>query len=278
MIVDAHHHLWDPARREYDWMTGPFAALRERRGVDDLRAVTGPPGVTATVAVQAAATEEESAELLALADSSGGLIAGVVGWVDLTAPDVADRIAALRAGPGGERLAGIRHAVQSEPDPGWLDRAEVRRGLRAVADAGLVYDLLLLPRHLNAGARLAAGLPALTLVLDHGAKPQIAEGAWEPWSTELAALAAHDNVHGKLSGLVTEAHWQRWRYDGVERYAARLLEAFGPDRLMFGSDWPVCTLAASYAEVLDLARSVLSAAERDAVLAGTARRVYGLGG
>jgi L-fuconolactonase len=277
-IVDAHHHLWDPARRQYDWMTGPFAPLRERRDVSDLRAVTGPLGVTATVAVQAVATEEETAELLATADASGGLIAGIVGWVDLTAPDVADRIAGLRAGPGGERLAGIRHPVQSEPDPGWLDRADVRRGLRAVAGAGLVYDLLLLPRHLNAGVRLAADVPELTLVLDHGAKPRIAERAWEPWSRELAALAAHDNVHGKLSGLVTEARWNRWRDDGVERYAARLLEAFGPDRLMFGSDWPVCTLAASYAEVLELARSVLSAAERDAVLAGTARRVYRLGG
>jgi L-fuconolactonase len=278
VIVDAHHHLWDPARREYDWMTGPFAPLRERRGLDDLRAVTAPVGVSATVAVQADASEEETAELLALADRSDGLIAGVVGWVDLTAPDVGDRIAALGAGPGGERLAGIRHPVQDEPDPGWLDRADVRRGLRAVADAELVYDLLLLPRHLNAGARVAADLPELALVLDHGAKPRIADGAWEPWSTELAALAAHDNVYGKLSGLVTEARWQRWREDGVDRYAARLLEAFGPDRLMFGSDWPVCTLAASYAEVLELARGVLSAAERDAVLSRTARRVYRLGG
>jgi len=276
VIVDAHHHLWDPARREYDWMTGPFAPLRERRGLDDLRAVTEPLGVTATVAVQAAGTEDETAELLATAERSDGLIAGVVGWVDLTAPDVADRIAALRAGRGGRRLVGIRHPVQSEPDPGWLDRADVRRGLAAVAGAQLVYDLLLLPHHLAAGARLAGAMPELTLVLDHGAKPQIATGAWDPWSSELAALAAHENAHGKLSGLVTEARWQRWREDGVERYAARLLEAFGPDRLMFGSDWPVCTLAASYADVLDLARGLLGAGERDAVLGATARRVYKL--
>jgi len=170
--------------------------------------------------------------------------------------------------------------VHDEPDPTWLDRADVRRGLRAVADAGLAYDLLLRPVHLPAACRLAAALPALALVLDHGAKPPIAAGGWEPWSSDLARLAAFEHVHCKLSGLVTEAPWDRWREAGVERYAQRLLEAFGPDRLMFGSDWPVCTLAASYAEVLEVARAALgsvSGAERDAVLAGTARRFYGLG-
>jgi L-fuconolactonase len=278
VIVDAHHHLWDPTKRRYGWMSGPFAPLSRPRGLDDLRAVTAPAGVTATIAVQAALTEEETAELLSLAAASGGLVAGVVGWVDVTAPDVADRIAALRAAPGGERLVGIRDPVQHRPDPDWLDGAAVRRGLNAVADAGLPFDLVMLPQHLPAATRLAAALPELTLVLDHGAKPRIADGAWEPWSSELAALAAHPNVSGKLSGLVTEARWNRWRTDGVERYAARVLEAFGPERLMFGSDWPVCTLAATYSEVLELARSVLSADERAAVLAGTARRVYRLGG
>jgi L-fuconolactonase len=269
VIVDAHHHLWDGA---YDWMTGPFAPLRRRFTLADLRAVAEPLGVTATVAVQATGSEEETAALLAQP------VDGVVGWVDLTAPDVADRIAALRERPGGERLVGIRHQVHDEPDPEWLLREDVGRGLRAVADAGLAYDLLLFPPHLPVATALAAAHPGLRLVLDHGAKPPIAAGGWEPWSTDLAALAAHEHVHCKLSGLVTEADWSAWRGSGIERYAERLLEAFGAERLMFGSDWPVCTLAASYAEVLELARSVLGPAERDQVLAGTARRVYSLSG
>jgi L-fuconolactonase len=269
-IVDAHHHLWDGA---YDWMTGPFAPLRRRYSLGDLREVAEPLGVTETVVVQATGSEDETRALLAQP------VTAVVGWVDLAAPDVADRIAALRAAPGGERLAGIRHQVHDEPDPEWLLRADVGRGLRAVARAGLAYDLLLFPQHLSAAARVASEHPDLRLVLDHGAKPPIAAGGWEPWSTDLAALARHHNVVCKLSGLVTEAEWDGWRAASIERYATRLLETFGPDRLLFGSDWPVCTLAASYAEVLELARSAiagLTPAERDAVLSGNARRVYSL--
>lgn len=268
MIVDAHHHLWE---RAYDWMTDGYERLRRPFRLGDLRAATDGLGVTATVAVQADATEQETVELLAAGDP----VAGVVGWVDLTGPDVEDRLAALEH----RRLVGIRHPVQSEPDPEWLLRADVRRGLRAVAAAGLRYDLLLVPRHLPAAARLARELPELPLALDHGAKPPIADGGWEPWSSDLAALAACEHVHCKLSGLVTEARWDRWRADGVGRYADRLLEAFGPRRLMFGSDWPVCTVAASYAEVLELARAAiapLSESERADVLAGTARRFYGI--
>jgi L-fuconolactonase len=247
-------------------MTDDMEALRRPFGFDDFRAAA--PAVTASVAVQADTTEQETRELLATP------VAAVVGWVDLTAPDVADRLAALRH----PRLVGVRHTVESEPDPEWLLRADVRRGLRAVAAAGLRYDLLVVPHQLPAAVRLARGLPELPLVLDHGAKPPIAGGGWEPWSSDLAALAACEHVHCKLSGLVTEASWDGWR-DQVGPYAARLLEAFGPDRLMFGSDWPVCTVAASYAEVLELAQAAiagLSEGERAAVLGGTARRFYGI--
>jgi L-fuconolactonase len=261
-------------------MTGAFAPLRARRGVAELRAVAEPAGVSATVAVQAAAAEDETLDLLAAAAASDGLVAGVVGWVDLAAPGVDERLAALRAAPGGDRLAGIRHQAHDEPDPaGWLAQADVRRGLRAVAAAGLVYDLLIFPPHLPAARALAEALPELSLVLDHAAKPRIAEGAWEPWSSDLGALARHDNVTAKLSGLVTEAPWDGWRGSGIERYAARLVEAFGPERVMWGSDWPVCTLAAGYADVLGVARDAiaeLGAAEQAAVLGGTAARVYGL--
>jgi L-fuconolactonase len=264
VIVDAHHHLWSGP---LPWMSDDMAALRRPFTIDDFRAAAR--GITASVAVQADTREEETRELL------GTPVDAVVGWVDLTAPDVGDRLAAL-ADP---RLVGIRHTVQSEPDPEWLLRADVRRGLRAVAAAGLRYDLLVVPHQLPAAVRLARELPELPLVLDHGAKPPIAARGWEPWSSDLAALAASEHVHCKLSGLVTEASWDGWR-DQVGPYAERLLEAFGPDRLMFGSDWPVCTIAASYAEVLEQAEATLAGlneSERAAVLAGTARRFYGIG-
>jgi L-fuconolactonase len=279
VIVDAHHHLWDTARREYGWMTGPYAPLRRAYTSEDLTGEAAPLGVTATVAVQAASAEEETVELLAAAEEPRSPIAGVVGWVDLTAPDVRDRLAALRERPGGRRLVGIRHPVHDEPDDGWLLRPDVLSGLREVAAAGLCYDLLLRPAHLPVAVELARRLPLLQLVLDHGAKPDIASGAWEPWSRELAALAGHEQVRCKLSGLVTEAHWRTWRREDVRRYADRLLELFGPRRLMFGSDWPVCTLAASYGQVLELARETVAAlgeSERAAVLAGTAVEVYRL--
>jgi L-fuconolactonase len=264
-IVDAHHHLWE---RPYAWMAGAYDVLRRPYRIEDLHTAATGLGVTATVAIQADTTEHETRELLAED------VDAVVGWVDLTAPDVADRLAALRH----PRLVGIRHTVQSEPDPAWLGRAGVRRGLRAVAAAGLRYDLLVFPHQLPAAIRLARELPELPLVLDHGAKPPIADGGWEPWSSDLGALAACEQVHCKLSGLVTEASWDGW-HGQVGRYADRLLEAFGPRRLMFGSDWPVCTVAASYAEVLEVARAAvagLSEHERADVLGGTARRFYGI--
>jgi L-fuconolactonase len=279
VIVDAHHHLWDPELRDYPWMAGERAALRRPMTVDDLRAVAAPVGVQAAVTVQAATSEEETRELLAAAEASGGLIAGVVGWVDLTAPDLGDRVAALRAGPGGRRLVGIRHPAEDEPDPDWLARPDVIAGLRTLAALDLPYDVLVRPQGLPAALRVAEQVRELALVVDHGAKPPIASGGWEPWSSQLERLADHEQVHCKLSGLVTEAPWDGWRDAGVERYAGRLLELFLPDRLMFGSDWPVCTLAASYAEVFQFARKVvagLSDAERAAVLGRTAAQFYRL--
>jgi L-fuconolactonase len=278
-MVDAHHHLWDPATRDYPWMTGDHAPLRRPFTSDDLATEAGPLGVTATVAVQAATAEDETVELLALADDPRTMVAGVVGWVDLCAPAVAERIAALRERPGGERLVGVRHPVHDEPDVEWLLRPQVLAGLRAVGAAGLSYDLLLRPAHLAVATELARQIPELRLVLDHGAKPEIAAGGWEPWSSGLAALAAHEQVHCKLSGLVTEADWQSWRTQDVRRYADRLLDLFGAGRLMFGSDWPMCLLAASYREVLELAletAALLSETERAAFMGGTAVDVYGL--
>lgn len=278
-VVDAHHHLWDLAVRDQDWITGPEMAPLDRSfAVADLAAEARAAGVTGTVVVQTVTVAEETPELLALAAGSE-LLAGVVGWTDLTAPDVADTLAALRAGPGGERLVGIRHQVQGEPDPRWLERPEVLHGLTAVAEAGLAYDLVVLPHQLPAACAAARAVPGLAFVLDHLGKPPIRSGAVEPWASGLRALGSLPNTFGKLSGLVTEADWAGWTRTGLRPFADTALEVFGPERLMFGSDWPVCLLAASYAEVLSAARDLtveLSLSEQASVFAGTAARAYRL--
>jgi L-fuconolactonase len=277
--VDAHHHVWDLSVRDQDWITGPeLRSLRRDFGVSDLAPQARADGVDRTVLVQTITVPEETPEFLALAEQ-GELIAGVVGWTDLTRPDVADELARLRGLPGGRHLKGIRHQVQGEPDPEWLLRPDVRDGLAAVAEAGLVYDLVVLPHQLPACVRAAAGHPGLTFVLDHLGKPPIATGALRPWATAVRALAALPNTVCKLSGMVTEADHAKWTVDGLRPYADTVLDAFGPGRLMFGSDWPVCTLAASYGQVVDVAEELtggLGAEERAEVFGGTATRVYRL--
>ncbi|MFF9557582.1 amidohydrolase family protein [Streptomyces albus] len=268
--IDAHHHLWDLSRRSLPWMNGAWAAPIRRTWTErDLLPHLAAHDITATVVVQACHSTGETAELLALKESSRH-VAAVVGWADLTAPGGP----ALPAG-----LAGIRHQVQDEADPAWLCRPDVRRGLAAVARAGLVYDLLVTPRELPAAVATAEALPELSFVLDHAAKPAVAAGEWEPWATGLRRLAALPNVSCKLSGLVTEADWGGWTKQQLLPYARHVLETFGPDRVLYGSDWPVCTLAAYYDEVAALAEEAtahLAPAERAAVFGGNAARVYGV--
>ena len=276
MIVDAHHHLWDPAARRHAWLDA-LPQLHRAFGIAEFSQLAAAHSVTASVLVQVLASAAETEEFLALAGRTP-LLAGVVGWADLTDPGVAGELARLRQLPGGERLAGVRHLVQDEPDPDWLGRPDVRRGLRAVGDAGLVYDLLVRPGQLPAAIAAVRDLGDVRFVLDHGAKPDIAHGQAEPWSTLIGELASAPNVSCKLSGLVTEAGPGRSPAQ-IAPYANQLLDCFGPDRLMFGSDWPVCTLAAGYGDVFGLAETLLarlSPAERDSVLAGTAARWYGL--
>ncbi|MEV6751178.1 amidohydrolase family protein [Streptomyces sp. NPDC051214] len=278
-LVDAHHHVWDLSVRDQEWITGDaLAPIRRNFSLADLLPEARAAGVTATVLVQTVTVAEETPEFLALAAGSD-LVAGVVGWTDLTSPDVADALAETRELPGGQHLVGIRHQVQGEPDPQWLLRPDVRRGLAAVGAAGLAYDLVVLPHQLVACVEAARGHPELTFVLDHLGKPPIASGALEPWATAVRSLAALPNTVCKLSGLVTEADPRTWTVDDLRPYADTVLDAFGPDRLMFGSDWPVCTLAASYAEVVDAARKLtdsLTESERADLFAGTAARVYRL--
>jgi L-fuconolactonase len=278
-IVDAHHHVWDLSVRDQDWLVGPeLAPLRRNFTAEELAPQARAAGVARTVLVQTVTVAQETPEFLALAESSE-LIGAVVGWTDLTRPDVADELARLRELPGGRHLKGIRHQVQGEPDPRWLLREDVRRGLTAVADAGLAYDLVVLPHQLPACARAAERHPGLTFVLDHLGKPPIGTGAPEPWATDVRALAALPNTVCKLSGMVTEADPRDWSVKDLAPYADTVLEAFGPGRLMFGSDWPVCTLAASYADVVDLAHQLtgkFDESEREEIFTGTASRVYTL--
>ncbi|MFE7243322.1 amidohydrolase family protein [Streptomyces sp. NPDC057580] len=277
MIIDAHHHLWDLGVRDQEWINGPeLAPLKRSFLLPDFEHEVRQAHVAATVLVQTVTVAEETPEFLSLAATSD-LIAGVVGWTDLTAPDVADELARLASLPGGSFLRGIRHQVQAEPDPGWLTRPEVLRGLRAVAKAGLVYDLVVLPGQLPAATRAAASLPGLTFVLDHLGKPPISSGQHEPWARHVRELAALPNAVCKLSGMVTEADWASWTVDDLRPYADTVIDAFGPRRLMFGSDWPVSTLAAGYGEVVETTRQLtaqLTPAEQADVFAGTARRVY----
>jgi L-fuconolactonase len=263
-FIDAHHHVWDPAVADYPWMTDDLAVIRRRFDTDDLRAVSGPAGVTGTVLVQTRSSYAESAAFLALAEATD-IILGVVAWVDLTSPTVDADIRALREGPGGRYLVGIRHQVHDEPDPDWLLRSDVARGLAAVQAYGLAYDLLLRPRELPAAITAVRRMPQMRWVLDHLAKPEIARGGWEPWASQVADLAAASpTCWVKLSGLVTEADWSSWTPDDLHPYVRHVLSCFGPDRAMIGSDWPVCLLAAPYPRVMDTARALIADLPADA--------------
>ncbi len=282
-VIDAHHHVWNVSAHPQPWLdsAGELAPLRRNFALADLAPLAAAEGVTASVVVQTVTESWETPELLALA-AGGGLTAGVVGWVDLTAPGVTDVVAGLRELPGGDRLAAIRHPVLIEPDPDWLARPAVLRGLAAVAAAGLAYDVVGEPRHLPAAADAAGRLPQLTFVLDHVGNPGPAASprASEPWASAFARLAALPNVVVKLSGILSEPPPPgAGPVSHLRPYYEAALAAFGPDRLMFGSDWPVCTLGVSYGQVCAAARALtagLSPAERDAIFSGTARRIYAL--
>jgi L-fuconolactonase len=255
VIVDAHQHFWDPALADYPWMTDDDAALRRRFGPDDLEPLLREHGITGTVVVQARHSLGETRSLLELAAATP-FVLGVVGWVDLIG-DVPAQLAGLDGA-----LVGVRHQVHDEPDPAWLLRGDVQRGLAAVGDAGLVYDLLVRTRELPAAIETARRHPSTTFVLDHVAKAPHDLDERAAWADGVAALAGLPNVVCKLSGLITEAE--------PAATAERALSWFGAERCMFGSDWPVCLLAGAYGDGLTLARG-----DED-VLARTAIRTYGL--
>jgi L-fuconolactonase len=288
-IVDAHHHVWDLSVRAQPFLDQPeLAPLRRNFLLSDLEPLAAAEGVTSTVVVQTVTEPDETPEMLKLAADSDP-VAGVVGWVDLEAPGASDAIGALRELPGGDLLVGIRHPVLIEPDSDWLTRPAVLRGLADVAAAGLVYDVVPMPRHLRAAVAAAAATPELTFVLDHLGNPEIGTEVDPSWADAFGAFAALPNTAGKFSGFLGEpAPGQAGaaarapaagQIAHLRPYYEIALEGFGPERLMFGSDWPVSTMAVGYSGVHAAARSLtadLSSEEKTAIFRDTAQQTYRL--
>ncbi len=275
MIVDSHQHFWKYDAREFDWIDDDLAAIRRDFLPADLARELAQAGVDAVVSVQARQTLAETRWLLELAGSND-FVAGVVGWVPLASPKVAETLAPLAGNP---RLCGVRHALQGEADPDFAARRDFNEGIAALRGLGLAYDILIYERQLPVATALVDRHPDQVFVVDHVAKPRIRDRVVSPWRERMRELGRRPNVFCKLSGMVTEADPRAWRPTSLEPYAEAALEAFGPSRVMFGSDWPVCLAACGYSQwlatVLELCRG-LSAAERESVLGGTARRAYGL--
>jgi L-fuconolactonase len=254
LIVDSHQHFWEVGRFDYPWMTPEVDVLCHDYLPTALEPVLQRNGVGETILVQASNSVAETRWLLTLADENQ-FIAGVVGWVDLQSENVGQQLDEFAAHP---KFKGVRHLVESEPADDWLIQESVRKGLDELSTRGLSYDLLVHTRHLKHAHAVVDSCPQLRFVIDHLAKPPIARGEIDEWARKIKPLAAAENVWCKLSGLVTEADWTGWRIEDLIPYVDKALELFGPQRLMFGSDWPVCLLAASYEQVLESARTLLS--------------------
>jgi L-fuconolactonase len=260
MDIDSHQHFWQYDPAEHTWMSAEMPGLKRDLLPPDLKPLLDANGISGTVAVQARQSLAETEWLLALA-AQYPFILGVVGWVDLQSPSVGEQLRRFAANP---RLVGVRHVVQDEPDDQFMLRPAFLRGLEALGAFDLAYDLLLFPRHLPVAAQVVQQFPRQRFVLDHIAKPFIKAGRLAPWDEELRALAHFDNVTCKVSGMVTEAAWSQWTPEDFKPYMDVVFDAFGASRLMFGSDWPVCTLAAHYHEVVGLVRDYLQALPSDA--------------
>jgi L-fuconolactonase len=275
MRIDAHQHFWIYNPRDYIWIDDSMAALRCDFLPADLKPELERTGFDGSIAVQARQTLEETRWLLELA-STAPYIRGVVGWVDLQSPQVRSQLKGFSQNP---KLVGIRHIVQSEPDDRFLLRPDFLRGISTLAEFDLAYDILIYSKHLPVAAEFVSRFPTQRFVLDHLAKPPIKAGEVDPWARGLQELAAFPNIFCKLSGLITEADWRHWSPEQFKPYLDRAFACFGPDRLMIGSDWPVCTVAAPYANTLDIVRNYLSGYPpevREAIMGGNAARFWKL--
>lgn len=275
MRIDAHQHFWHYDPREFGWISDAMAVLQRDFMPPDLKPLLERNGIQGSVAVQARQSEEETTFLLEQADRYE-FVRGVVGWLDLRSPHVS---AQLQKYSAHKKLRGIRHLVQDEPDDRFMLLPDFLRGLSLLADFNLTYDLLLHPRHLPVAVEVVKQFPRQRFVVDHIAKPFIKDHLVSPWDEGMRALARFDNVYCKVSGMVTEAAWQKWKRDDFKPYLDVVFDAFGVDRLMFGSDWPVCTLSASYDEVVGIVGDYVrdfSASDQEKFFGTNAADFYGL--
>jgi len=274
MHIDAHQHFWSYNPREYDWIDEAMASIRRDFLPAELKPLLRNNGLHGSVVVQVRQTLEETRWLLKLAEENPYIL-GIVGWVDLRSPRVHEDLQSLAGNP---KLVGIRHIVQSEPD-GFLLQPDFLRGISVLEEFGLAYDILIYPKHLATAVEFVKRFPRLRFVLDHLAKPPINSRAIDDWARGIRDLASFPNVYAKLSGLVTEANWHVWKPEDLRPYLDVAFGCFGASRLMIGSDWPVCTVAASYEQVINLVKNYLSdytSGKREAVLGGNAAKFWRL--
>lgn len=274
-MIDAHQHFWQVGRFDYPWMSEDLGVLYRDYLPNELAPILKQHHVTQTILVQASNSIAESRWLLKLA-AENSFIAGVVGWVDLASTDIDTQLHELSA---NTKFKGVRHLVESEPDDAWLVRPAVLSGLKKLCDRRLSYDLLVHTRHLKYVPHVTESCPDLALVVDHLAKPPIARKEINEWAQAFGRLAPYPNIHCKLSGLVTEANRNSWQTDDLRPFVDRALEFFGADRMMFGSDYPVCLLAASYERVLDSFQEILqnlTDTDREKIFSSNAAKFYRL--
>ena len=275
MRIDSHQHFWHYSPTEHAWMSDSMSAIRRDFLPEDLQPLLASLNFDGCIAVQARQSLEETRWLLELADRFS-FIKGVVGWLDLCSPELPSQLEHFACHP---KLLGVRHIVQDEPDDEFMLRPEFRRGIAQLREFDLTYDLLLFPKHIPAAVRLVEEFPDQPLVLDHIAKPSIAQGLISPWREDIQRLAQFPNVSCKLSGMVTEAKWQQWQPEDYRPYLDTVAEAFGSDRLMIGSDWPVCLLSSDYASTMQLVIEYIQQFPEEAqaaILGGNCARFYGI--
>lgn len=275
MRLDSHQHFWVYNPAEHVWMDDRMSVLKRNYLPDDLKPLLLTSKFDGTIAVQARQNLQETRWLLELA-TKNDFIKGVVGWLDLRSPELPAQLEIFSLQP---KLVGVRHVVHDEPNDNFMLLPEFRRGIAQIKKFDLTYDLLLFPKHLPVAVKLVKEFPNQPFVLDHIAKPRIGEKQFSPWQENLAALAKFPNVWCKLSGMVTEANWTQWQPGDFHRYLDIVLDAFGPERLMIGSDWPVCTLSGDYAATMNIVTDYtrqFTAELRDGILGGNCARFYGL--
>ena len=279
MRIDSHHHIWDLNVRPQTWMKGDeLKPISRTILMNELEPELERSKIDYTVIVQTVPTINETPEFLDLSLSNPKVCA-VVGWLDLESDDIRPVLEKYLAHAGGKNLVSIRDMAQDKDDPNWLIRDDVVKNVHRIAEAGLTFDILTKPPQLAAAVKLVKQSPNNIFVLDHISKPYIAKGEMKPWADQISEIASYENVSVKVSGLFTEANWSNWSNESFKPYLDHILKSFTPDRMMFGSDWPVCLLAASYGQTIDLMEEFakdFSKSEQESFWAGTAKRFYRL--